>query len=169
MVSSTLEELVKEYDGKVRVVYKNMVVHPNVVLKAHQAGCAAGKQGKFNEFRHSWWEIAFANRKFDDAAIEDVAKAANADPAKLKLDLDSDACKQRVGDDMNELRKFHVNSTPSFFINGQHIGGALQKDQFKQIIDQKLKDVDKSGVAAGDYYNSVVMAKGEKQFKAKGG
>ena len=43
----------KEYDGKVRVVYKNMVVHPQVVTKAHLAGCAAGKQGKFVEFKNA--------------------------------------------------------------------------------------------------------------------
>ncbi len=156
----------KEYDGKVRVVYKNMVVHPQVVQKAHQAGCAAGKQGKFNEFRHNWWEIAFKGRKFDDAAIEEVAKAANIDVAKLKADMDSDECKARVSNDMNELRKFRVNSTPSFFINGTHVGGAIAKDQFKAMIDDKLKEVDKSGVAAGDYYEQVVMGKGEKQFKS---
>ena len=30
----------KEYNGKVRVVFKNMVVHPQVVTGAHLAGCA---------------------------------------------------------------------------------------------------------------------------------
>ena len=143
-----------------------MVVHPQVVQKAHQAGCAAGKQGKFNEFRHNWWEIAFKNRKFDDAAIEEVAKAAGIDVAKLKADMDSDECKARVTNDMNELRKFRVNSTPTFFINGTHVGGAIPKEQFKSMIDEKLKEVDKSGVAPGDYYDQVVMAKGEKQFKS---
>jgi predicted DsbA family dithiol-disulfide isomerase len=143
-----------------------MVVHPQVVQHAHQAGCAAGKQGKFNEFRHNWWEIAFKGRKFDDAAIEEVAKAAGIDFAKLKTDMDSDECKARVSNDMNELRKFRVNSTPSFFVNGTHVGGAVPKEQFKAMIDEKLKEVDKSGVAPGDYYEQVVMVKGEKQFKS---
>ncbi len=156
----------KEYDGKVRVVYKNMVVHPQAVQKAHQAGCAAGLQGKFNEFRHQWWEIAYANRKFDDAGIEEVAKAANADAAKLKQDTDGDECKQRVANDMNELQKFHVNATPAFFVNGKHLGGALPKEEFKRVIDEQLKEIDKSGVAPGDYYKDVVMAKGEKTFRS---
>jgi protein-disulfide isomerase len=157
---------VKEYDGKVRVVYKNLVVHPQAVQKAHQAGCAAGKQGKFNEFRHNWWEIAFKNRKFDDGAIDDVAKASNLDSARLKTDLDSDECKARVASDMAELRKFGVNSTPTFFINGTHVGGAIPKEQFKSMIDDKLKEVEKSGVAPGDYYDKVIMATGEKKFRS---
>src|SRR5580658_9745503 len=110
-----------------------MVVHPQVVQQAHQAGCAAGKQGKFNEFRHHWWELAYANRQFDEAAIENVAKAAGLDVGKLKTDMDSDECKQRVAGDANELRKFHVNSTPTFFVNGTHVGGAIPKEQFKAM------------------------------------
>ncbi|MCX5748228.1 MAG: thioredoxin domain-containing protein, partial [Proteobacteria bacterium] len=40
-VNVTLEELVKEYDGKVRVVFKDMVVHPQVATDGHLASCAA--------------------------------------------------------------------------------------------------------------------------------
>ena len=143
-----------------------MVVHPQVVQQAHQAGCAAGKQGKFNEFRHSWWELAFKNRKFDEEAIQNVAKAAGIDAAKLKTDTDSDECKQRVANDAAELRKFHVNSTPTFFINGGHVGGAIPKEQFKVLIDDKLKEVERSGVAPADYYQKEVMGKGEKTFRS---
>ncbi|MGE0872795.1 MAG: DsbA family protein, partial [Kofleriaceae bacterium] len=59
-----------------------------------------------------------------------------------------------------------VNSTPTFFINGQHIGGALDKASFKQIFDEKLKEVEKSGVPAGEYYAKVVLGKGEKKFRS---
>jgi hypothetical protein len=68
---------------------------------------------------------------------------------------------------MQEMTKFHVNATPTFFINGKFIGGALAKEQFKQIIDEQLKIADASGVPAADYYNKVVLAKGEKQFRSK--
>ena len=37
-----------------------MVVHPQIVMLGHQAACAASKQGKFVEFRHDWWDKAFA-------------------------------------------------------------------------------------------------------------
>lgn len=157
----------KEYDGKVRVVYKNMVVHPQVVTKAHLAGCAAGKQGKFVEFKNAWWEKAFANRKFDDEVINSIAKDIGLDMTKFKADWEGEDCKKLLADDANELQKFRVNSTPTFFINGQHVGGALPKENFKQIIDEKLKVAQASGVSGAEYYDKEIMGKGEKQFRSK--
>ena len=143
-----------------------MVVHPQAVQKAHQAGCAAGKQGKFNEFRHNWWEIAFKNRKFDDAGIEESPRPrASTSPTE-------GGHGQRRVQAARVQRYERVAQVPgesprrrTFFINGTHVGGAIPKEQFK-VIDEKLKEVDKSGVAPGDYYEQVVMAKGEKQFKS---
>jgi hypothetical protein len=65
------------------------------------------------------------------------------------------------------MTKFHVNATPTFFINGKSIDGALPKERFKALIDEQLKVVEQSGVAPGEYYAKVVMAKGEKQFRSK--
>ena len=151
----------KEYDGKVRVVFKNMVVHPQV-MNAHLAGCAAGKQKKFQQFKNTWWEDGFKARKMDDASIEAIAKKIGLDMARFKTDMASDYCKNLVQGDMAELQKFHVNSTPTFFVNGTHVGGALPKESFKQMIDEKLKTAE-----GADYYDKVIMAKGEKQFRSK--
>jgi thioredoxin family protein len=68
---------------------------------------------------------------------------------------------------MAELEKFRVNATPTLFINGTHVGGAMAEAEFKTLIDQKLELVQKSGVASGDYYQKEVMAKGEKKFRSK--
>ena len=155
-----LEELVKEYDGKVRVVFKNMVVHPQV-MNAHVAGCQAGKQGKFQKFKSVFWEKGFKARKMDDANVEAILKEVGVDMGKAKAD--AEACKTMVQNDMAELQKFKVNSTPTFFVNGTHVGGALPKESFKQMIDEKLKQAD-----TADYYERVIMATGEKQFKSRG-
>ena len=55
-----------------------------------------------------------------------------------------------------------VDSTPTLFVNGTHVGGALPKEAFKQMIDEKLKVA-----TANDYYDKVVMATGVKQFRSK--
>jgi predicted DsbA family dithiol-disulfide isomerase len=68
-----------------------------------------------------------------------------------------------VANDAAELAKFKVNSTPTFFVNGTHVGGALPKENFKQMIDEKLKTAD----GQNDYYDKVIMATGEKQFRSK--
>ena len=153
--------MVKEYNGKVRVVFKNMIVHPQV-MNVHLAGCAAGKQGKFQQFKAIYWEKGYKQRKMDDASVEGFAKEAGLDMGRFKADRDGEACKAMVQADMAELQKFKVNSTPTFFVNGTHVGGALPKESFKQMIDEKLKTAD-----TADYSDRVIMATGEKQFRSK--
>lgn len=142
-------------------MFKNLVVHPQV-MNAHLAGCAAGRQKKFQQFKSVFWEKGFKARKMDDANIEAIAKEIGLDMGRFKTDKDSEYCKNLVNNDMQELQKFRVNSTPSFFINGTHVGGALPKENFKQMIEEKLKTAD-----TADYYDRVIMATGEKQFKSK--
>jgi protein-disulfide isomerase len=165
---------VKDGGGKVRVVYKNMVVHPQVVTKAHQAGCAASKQGKFLAFKHDWWDKAYApyaaahdQSKLGEDNILAIAKDLNLDTAKFKADMESPECVQRVQMDMAELSKWHTNSTPSFFMNGSPFRWTGDPSSFKAAIDAEVKKVEASGTSCGDYYEKVVMAKGEKQFRSK--
>jgi len=156
------------------VVFKNMVVHPQLVTDAHNAGCAAAKQGKFVEFKNAFWDKAFGPyaaqhdpSKLGTENIMAIAKDIGLDTTKLKADMDGPDCKAHVQADMAELAKFHVNSTPTFFVNGTHVGGALPKENFKQMIDEKLKAAESSGVSCGDYYEKEVIGKGEKQFRSK--
>src|SRR5690606_2907510 len=57
--SPIMDDLVKEYAGKVRVVYMDLVVHPQSATKAHLATCAAAKQGKYKEYKNAVWDKAF--------------------------------------------------------------------------------------------------------------
>jgi protein-disulfide isomerase len=173
-VSDTLEALVKDYPGKVRVVFKNMVVHPQVATTAHLASCAAAKQGKYPAFKNALWSKGFDAyasahdpSKLGEDNVIAIAKDVGLDTDKLKTDMKSDDCKNFLEADRKELDKFHVNSTPTLFVNGTHVGGALPEQQFKTMIDEKLKLVEQSGVPAAEYYDKEIMGKGEKQFRSK--
>jgi protein-disulfide isomerase len=175
-VNETLEALVKQYNGKVRVVYKNLVVHPDTAMPGHLASCAAAKQKKYVEFKNAFWEKAFGpyaqSGGKDRAAlgIDNVVKIAGdlgLDTAKLKTDMESAECKGLIAGDMAELEKFQVGSTPTLFVNGTHVGGALPAKVFEKLIDEKLALVEKSGVSGADYYEKEIMAKGEKKFRSK--
>jgi predicted DsbA family dithiol-disulfide isomerase len=154
-------------------VFKNLVVHPQVVMDAHHAGCAAAKQAKFAEFKNAFWEKAFGpyaaqhdQSKLGVDNIMAIAKDIGLDTARLKADMDGPECKAQIESDMAELSKFHVNSTPTFFVNGKHINGAMPKEGFKQVIDQQLKVAEAKGVS-GNYYDKEIMANGDKQFRSK--
>ena len=174
-VAPTMNELVKDYGGKVRVVYANLLIHPPA-RPAHLASCAAAKQGKYMAFKDAFWDKGFgpyaASGGKDASALgEDhilkIAGDVGLDTARLKTDMASPECAQRLDKDLAEMQKWHVNSTPSFFINGKPINGALPKEAFKKMIDEQLAMVEKSGVSGAEYYDKVVLGQGEKQFRSK--
>jgi protein-disulfide isomerase len=172
-VSPTLDDVVKEYNGKVRVVYKNFVVHPPA-LKVHLASCAANKQGKYVEFKKAWWDQGFGKYAStrDESFVSDdnlmkIVAGLKFDMKKFKADMDSPDCKQWVDADQAELTKFGVRGTPALFVNGKMLPGAVPKEQLKQLIDQQLKVAEASGVPAKDYYQKEIFDKGEKKFKSK--
>ena len=168
-----LHELVAENKGKVRVVYMNLVVH-QPARPAHLASCAAAKQGKYNQFKDAFWDKAFLPyadsrdaAKLGEDNIFAIAKGVGLSVDKLKADMHSPACEARITEDMAELQKFHVNATPTFFINGHEVAGAIPKEDFQHAVDDALKLVTASGVPAAQYYDKVVVAKGEKKFRSK--
>jgi predicted DsbA family dithiol-disulfide isomerase len=122
-----------------------MVVHPQIVMKGHQAGCAASLQGKFNEFRHEWWDKAYGPyaaardpSKLGDESIMAIAKDLKLDENKFKADMDGQVCKDRVQGDMAELNRWHVNATPSFFINGKPFQWSGDPGSFKAAVDAAI-------------------------------
>jgi len=173
--AATMDELVAAYPGKVRVVFKDYVVHPDVAMDAHLAACAAAKQGKYKAYKQLVWDkgfLAYAESrdpsKLAKANLLVLAQTAGLDGKRLQADMASPACKELVAADMAELEKFHVDGTPAFFVNGKMIKGALPTAAFKEIVDEELAAVTASGVPAADYYDKVVLAKGEKAFRAAG-
>jgi protein-disulfide isomerase len=174
-MAPVMKELVREYKGKVRVVYTNLLIHAPA-RPAHLASCAAARQGKYLAFKDAFWDQGFgpyaasggkdASSLGEDSILK-IARGVGLDPARLKADMASAECKARIDGDMAELAKFHVNATPAFFINGKPLSGALPKDELKQLIDEQLRIAEASGVPGADYYQKVVLARGEKQFRSK--
>ncbi|HRC56369.1 MAG: thioredoxin domain-containing protein [Myxococcales bacterium] len=173
MANAPLKQLVKDYNGKLRVVYKNFVVHPQSATTAHLGGCAAWEQKKFMEFKDAFWEKGFKaarqskdRSKMGEENVLAIAKEVGLNVDKFKADMNGDKCKQLIERDMAELSKFGTNATPSFYINGQPYRSGLETAAFKVVIDQKLKEAEASGVPGKDYYQKVVIEKGEKKFRS---
>ena len=113
----------KEYDGKVRVVFKNMVVHPQQVMKAHLASCAAGKQGKFIEFHKAFWEKGYKpyqdQREMSFLGEENVHKVAG------EIGLDVDEAEGRHGRAMPAVHRGRRGRAAE--VPGQRDAGVLHQ------------------------------------------
>ncbi|MCE9671855.1 thioredoxin domain-containing protein [Myxococcus stipitatus] len=138
----TLHALEQEYAGKLRVAFKHQPLpnHPHARLAA-VASLAAHEQGRFWEMH----DVLFANqRALTREDLEAHARKVGLDMARFTQALDSSRFDAHIQLDMAEATRLGVTATPTFFVNGRPIVGALPIDHFRRVIDEELK---KSGVA----------------------
>ncbi|HTM22224.1 MAG TPA: DsbA family protein [Kofleriaceae bacterium] len=163
-VRGTLDQLLADYRGDLKVVHKMLVVHPQVATLPAEAVCAANLQGKFEPMDDLVWDKGFKNNR--DLSQENLDKLA----AEAGLDLDrfhrdqAGQCKLIVAKDQTDLRKVGAGGTPSFFINGRFLSGARPIEQFKALIDEELKKANErisKGTPVRDYYRAWVLQKGK--------
>lgn len=134
----TLLEVMKAYEGKVRVVFKHypLAFHPKAPRAAAAAWCA-GDQGKFWEFH----DALFASGELDEDALKMQAKSVGLDDAKFSKCLESPSAMEAVKRDLNAGKTAGVDGTPAFFINGIMMSGAQPEEAFHRVIDSELQRV----------------------------
>jgi protein-disulfide isomerase len=152
MHSELFPEIFKEYGDRVEFVYKDYPlseIHPWAIHAAVDANCLAALNAD------AYWDFAdyiHANKhdvdseKTPGARLEAIDKLAvlqgqkhNVDVAKLQACVkaqNEDAVKasMKEGDDIG------VNATPTLFINGQKIDGAVPIGEIRAALDNALKD-----------------------------
>lgn len=98
-------------------------VHPNACLAACAAECA-GQQGRFWEYHDRLFEN---NDRLERDGLFRYAREAALDIAAFRICLDDPATVARVGEDIETGARLGVTSTPTLFINGRMIEGALEQ------------------------------------------
>ena len=162
----TVEDLRKKYGTDLRVAYKSFIVHPRIATVAANAACAAAHQGKFHEMAELLWVRAFDARQFDQPNIDAIAKDARLDMKRYQADV-AGPCPGEVKAENAEMTRFGVGATPSFFINGRYLAGALPIEQFSALIDEELAKANaaiKAGVKPEKLYDTEVVGKGLKEL-----
>ncbi|HUQ42700.1 MAG TPA: thioredoxin domain-containing protein [Candidatus Limnocylindrales bacterium] len=166
----TVDALQKKYGKDLRVAYKQFIIHPTRATAPAYAACAAAKQGKWRKLADLMWQKAFEAQNFDPQNVESIAKEAGLDMTRYATDT-AGACVQEIGDDQALLKKLAINATPSFFINGRFIAGALAQEKFEALIDEELAkatEAQKKGTKPERYYEDVILATGLTEVPAPG-
>ncbi len=151
-----LEELQVRYRGAVRVAYKAfpLDMHPNALLAA-MAARSAQSQGKFWDFH----DRLFSQRGLDFDTLLEHATAAHLDLRALRKDLEALEYGPEVSRDLRLGQRLGVHSTPTFFVNGRMVTGAKPIDEFEDMIEDELRQVEqwrKEGVAPEDTYTHAI-------------
>jgi len=152
MHQTLFPELLKEYGDRVTFIYKDYPlteIHPWAVHAAVDADCLADQSGD------AYWDFAdyiHANKQEVDKKETPAARFEALDKITLlqgqKHNLDSaklQACVKAQNEDavhasMKEADELGVNATPTLFINGRKIDGAVPIDEVRAALDSALKD-----------------------------
>ena len=152
MHQTLFPEIFKEYGDRVDFVYKDYPlteIHPWANHAAVDANCLAAQNDD------AYWDFAdyiHANKRVVDAEKTPVARFDAIDKMAMlqgqKHNVDAgklQACVKAQNDDavkasMKEAEGLGVNATPTLFINGRKIDGAVPVDEVRAALDSALKD-----------------------------
>ncbi len=117
MATPIVGKLVKQFPGKVRVIFKHFPLPGHEHSEsAARAATAAGMQGKFWEMH----DLLFKNQQgMNEKAIEEHAKSLGLDMKKFNEDWRSEKVADLVAADRKQAEKLSLKGTPSIFINGR--------------------------------------------------
>ncbi|SRR5581483_1615564 len=135
-----VKQLLKEYEGQVRLVVRYFPNHNNSVLAA-AATEAAGEQGKYWEMQ----DLLFQNQPEwgeqqspQTERFVGYAKSLGLDVQKFTAGLNNNAILQKIYRDRSESLSLQLEGTPTFFVNGQQPSG-LSYAALKAAIEAALK------------------------------
>jgi protein-disulfide isomerase len=134
----TMKLVENNYADKVRVVYRQFpltTIHPNA-QKAAEASLCANDQQRFWEFH----DVMFEDQtNLSVAALKEKAVKLNLDAATFEACLDSGRHAESVRKDVAEGVRLGITGTPTSFINGRYLNGAVPYSDFVRIIEEELQ------------------------------
>lgn len=133
---STIDQILSRYPGKVQLVHRDFPLegHPQAMPAARASRCA-GEQGKFWDYHRSLMSV---KGPMDDADLKSRAASLKLEPAAFSSCLASDRFDATIRAAFDEGTRAGVNSTPSYFVNGRLMAGALPFEDFREVVEAEL-------------------------------
>jgi predicted DsbA family dithiol-disulfide isomerase len=135
-VQETLKQVVERYGDDVRLVFKHLPSegHRNSLPAARAAYCA-GEQDRFWQFH----DALFASRSLSAGVFDEIAARLGVGREKFQSCLASERPRSAIVKDIEAARRYRIDSTPSFLINGRIVKGALSFTDFQNLIERELR------------------------------
>ncbi len=147
--SPELSSIVKNYSGRVNVVYRHFpLVGTHVyAIPTARASEAAAMQGKFWEYH----DKLFLNQgEFENDDLVSYAEQIGLDIDKFQTDLSSTEVAKKVQEDFDIAKQLNLSGTPTFFIvyNGETEKVILQNyDDLENRVAEILGDAPSEAIS----------------------
>ncbi|HTP24747.1 MAG TPA: thioredoxin domain-containing protein [Anaeromyxobacteraceae bacterium] len=158
-VEPTLTALSAAFPGKLRVAWKHdpLPFHAKAIPAAVVAEEARvqGGDAKFWAMHDKLFEMQPA---LDRPQLETAAKEVGLDVSSVRAALDQGKHMDRIRSDQALCQSLGANGTPTLFINGRKVVGALPFETLKPIVEEELHKAEAlvtSGVPVRDVYAKI--------------
>lgn len=138
------QDIEKTHANDVRVIFKNFPlssIHPWARTAAIAGACVANQNNGAFWAYHDW--IYEHQKEINPANVRDkileFAKGQPIDSQKLTTCIDSSATAPQVDKTIEEGRLLGIVQTPTLFVNGRTVAGALSADQMNLLIQIELQ------------------------------
>jgi protein-disulfide isomerase len=131
--TETFNVLLEAYPEQIRFVYRDFPVVGG--FEAALAAQCAHEQGAFWAFHDLLFSGDLAHER---SAYLSYAETAGVDTAAFEQCLDEERYADEINADAQEVINLGARGTPTFFVNGIPVVGALPLENFMAIIDSEL-------------------------------
>lgn len=134
-----IDQAIADFGDDIKIVYRHFPLsfHPNAKPAAMAAECA-GDQGKFWEMHDELFEMS-AGAGLNQAGYIAAAQELGMDTASFEECLTSGKYSEKVDTDMAEGSSYGVSGTPTTFVNGEIVRGAVSYPELKAVIERNLQ------------------------------
>lgn len=137
-----IKQVLKDFSGKVNFVFRDFPFPQHLnAMEAAEAAESAGAQGKYWDMydllyqnQEEWSEVSNPREIFTS-----YAKQLNLNIDQFSSDMDTNKFVDKINKDKQDGEALGVNSTPTFFVNGEKINN-WSYETFKQKIEELTKN-----------------------------
>jgi protein-disulfide isomerase len=149
MHATLMQEVLPQYGDRIKIVYKDfpLSMHPWAQHSANNANCLAVETWKayweFVDYTHAnqksigtGQDLQKSTAELDRIAL-DIGKRSGANMDRLQACVKTQV-DRTLKASMDEGDSLGLNATPTMFINGQKLEGAVGADEVKAVLNQQL-------------------------------
>jgi protein-disulfide isomerase len=142
-----LREIERQHRGTMRIVFHHFPLdsecNPHVTAPMHRSAClaaiAAECAARFSRFWEFHDRLFGAQDRLERSDLVASAVALGIDRAAFTACLDDPASRMAVLEDIAAGAAVGVKSTPTLFINGRTVEGALERTAYEYVIALERK------------------------------
>lgn len=136
-----IKQLLNDEKGKINFVFRSFsFLGPESTWAAEAAECAV-PEGKFWDYHNYLYEHQGAENSgvFSKEKLENFAAILNLNTEQFKFCLETDKYSQKVAGDLADGKELGVNSTPTFFLNGEKMVGVSSYSDLKSKVEAVIR------------------------------